>query len=134
MACDGTYLTGVFGTPSLSASSSQTSPIPSWSASSCPELGTLMQLSCTAKIGKSDAYYQILSKARHVFFHFRNNFDAQRTNLFTTRVVARKIDVGPSVQIQIWSAYFAVSRPTHNALKRRIQSKIIPFQLKSCKR
>lgn len=39
------YLTGVLRIPSLSASSSQTSPIPSLSASSCPEFGILKQLS-----------------------------------------------------------------------------------------
>ena len=38
-------LSGVLGMPSLSASSSQASPIPSPSASSCPEFGVLGQLS-----------------------------------------------------------------------------------------
>lgn len=37
--------TCMFGIPSPSASSSQASPIPSLSASSCPELGTVRQLS-----------------------------------------------------------------------------------------
>jgi len=41
------------------------------------------------------------------------------TNLFTPRVVARQIDVRPSIQIQVWSAYFAVSSPAHDTLKYR---------------
>ena len=44
LAIDG-QLSGVLGMPSLSASSSQASPIPSPSASSCPEFGVLGQLS-----------------------------------------------------------------------------------------
>lgn len=41
--------TSVFRMPSPSASSSQASPIPSLSASSCPELGTVTQLSWSGK-------------------------------------------------------------------------------------
>jgi len=41
------------------------------------------------------------------------------TNLFTSRVIACQIDVRPSIQIQVWSAYFAVSSPTHDTLKYR---------------
>ena len=44
LAIDG-QLSGVLGMPSLSTSSSQASPIPSPSASSCPEFGVLGQLS-----------------------------------------------------------------------------------------
>lgn len=39
------------------------------------------------------------------------------TNLFTPRVIACQIDVRPSIQIQVWPAYFAVSSPAHDTLK-----------------
>jgi len=65
------------------------------------------------------------NKTRSLSFSYIEQFYC--TNLFTPRVIACQIDVRPSIQIQVWSAYFAVSSPAHDTLKYRTTMSIYYF-------
>lgn len=92
-------------TPSLSASSSQASPVPSPSASSCPEFGTNRQLSWKQAQGCG----------------LRPGGTSRITGayLFAVLVLARELLVGIRVDVRVLPALVAVPRPADAALARQ---------------
>lgn len=92
----------MLGIPSLSASSSQASPMPSPSASSCPELGVLGQLSLL-KLEQSYKFC-LIRKNSHV------------SELPAFFLLAWQILIRPSIKINVGPTYFSRPGPSYLTL------------------